>query len=293
MRIWDTEKGVCNHILSGHSGDINNVACSPGGDQVASASDDNTVRVWDVRTGECLNIMIGHEDAVSFVTYSPSGKQMASGSRNGSLRVWDLEERTCLWISSDHSKEILKIAYSSRGDLIATASNNLVLLWDVTSGQCQAAIQGFQGDVEDIEWIEVSDNNYVATGCWDGTVGMWKVESYEDHCHVYLQWMATNGGLNVRGTAIQDAQGLSHLNKQLLKQRGAVGEPTHRLREASEKVAVMASVISKLKSPSDKTEETPAVTTGLSVELLEQWLEQARLCEKLVAATFQSFDKTM
>ncbi|KAF9344573.1 hypothetical protein BGX34_005518, partial [Mortierella sp. NVP85] len=90
-----------------------------------------------------------------------------------------------------------------------------------------------------------------------------------------------------------DAHGLSQLNKQLLMQRGAVGEPAHRLREASKKVATMASVVSKLKSPSDRAEDTPAATTGLSVELLEQWLEQARLCEKLVAATLQSFDKTL
>jgi hypothetical protein len=34
---------------------------------------------------------------------------------------------------------------------------------------------------------------------------MWKVENDEDSCHVSLQWMATNGGLNVRGATIQDA----------------------------------------------------------------------------------------
>jgi hypothetical protein len=40
---------------------------------------------------------------------------------------------------------------------------------------------------------------------------------------------------------------LSQLNKQLLRQRGAIGEPEYLLHEAGKKVATMASVVSRLK----------------------------------------------
>ncbi|KAK3820412.1 MAG: WD40-repeat-containing domain protein [Benniella sp.] len=287
LRIWNTETGVCNHILT--SDRSMDVAYSPQGDQVASANPDNTIRAWDAGTGECRHILIGHKDRVSCVTYSPSARQIASGSWDRSLRVWDLEARTCLWTLAGHSRGITQVMYSSRGDLIVSASYDSVRLWDVTSGQCRAAIQGLQGGINDIEWIEASGVNYVATCCGDEAVGMWKVENHEDSCHVSLQWMATNGGLNVRGATIQDAQGLSHLNKQLLEQRGAAGGPAHCLREAGQKLVTMASVVSELKNPSDRTEQDPGSTIGVSVKLSEQWSEQARSYQGLVA----SIDKTI
>ncbi|KAF9933640.1 hypothetical protein BGZ65_004041 [Modicella reniformis] len=48
-------------------------------------------------------------------------------------------------------------------------------------------------------------------------------------------------------------EGLSQVNKQLLKQRGTVGEPAPvaRLHDVGKKVVRMASVISKFKSSSD------------------------------------------
>jgi WD40 repeat protein len=164
--------------------------------------------------------------------------------------------------------------YSSRGDLIVSASNTSVRVWDVTSGQCRAVIQGFQRGVWDISWIEAPGVNYVATVCSDGAVGMWKMEIGEDHCHASLHWTVAKGELNVLNATIQDAKGLSELNNQLLVQRGAVGEPAHQLREASKKLAVMASVASKLKTL-DKTDENPALTANASVEQLEQELVAA------------------
>lgn len=193
------------------------------------------------------------------------------------MRVWDLESGTCLGTLVGHSKDVNAFAYSSRGDLGLSASyDKSVRLWDIPSGQCRAVIQGFQSMVKGMAWIEASSSaNYLATGCFDGTVGMWKVEANEDHCDVSLHWITMRGALNVVDASIQDAQGLSQLNKQLLLQRGAVGEPHRRLslRDTSKKLATMTSVVSKLMA---KTEESPAstTTTGISMEQLQQWLEQ-------------------
>jgi hypothetical protein len=51
------------------------------------------------------------------------------------------------------------------------------------------------------------------------------------------------------GASIQDVEGLSPLNAQLLKQRDVVGDPVHALRAASKKVVSMVSVVSKFKEP--------------------------------------------
>ena len=104
--------------------------------------------------------------------------------------------------------------YSPRGDLIVSASNDKsVRLWDVTSGQCQAVIEGLQGSVYVIAWIEVSSVEYLFTGCSDGSVGMWQVRFDDRECHVSPFWMTMKDELNVRDATIEDVQGLSQLNK--------------------------------------------------------------------------------
>jgi hypothetical protein len=55
----------------------------------------------------------------------------------------------------------------------------------------------------------------------------------------------------VTGASIQDVRGLGSHNKQLLRQRGAVGEPENQFREASKKVIAMVSVVSQMRQPSD------------------------------------------
>jgi WD40 repeat protein len=159
--------------------------------------------------------------------------------------------------------------------IVSASYDKSVRLWDVTTGQCRAVIQGFQDRINDIVWIEGSSVNYLATGCKDGMVGMWKVEAGEDRCDVSLYWTTMRGALNVTDATIQGVQGLSQLNKQLLVQRGTVGEPFHRLREAN-KSATMASVVSKLKILSDITVEDPLSTGSLLVSQLERWLEERK-----------------
>jgi hypothetical protein len=135
-------------------------------------------------------------------------------------------------------------------------------------------IQGFQGQVNDIAWIESSGVNYLMAGCSDGVIEVWQVRVDETHCHVSLRWRTTKGELDVLDATVQDVKGLSQLNSQLLKQRGAIGEPVHRLREASKRVVSMASVVSKLKAPSDRAVEDVAVMASAPGEQLEQSVEQ-------------------
>jgi hypothetical protein len=152
-------------------------------------------------------------------------------------------------------------------------------------------IQDFRDRVNGIAWIEASGVSYLVAGCGDGVVGAWQVQHGEDHCDTSLRWMTTKGVFDVKDATIQDVQGLSHLNRQLLTQREAVGEPAHRLREASKKLTTMASVVSNLKASSNTTVE-PALTVSTLVEQLMQWLQQAQdpLCQDIVAAIVKTID---
>ncbi|KAG0201236.1 hypothetical protein BGX31_003857, partial [Mortierella sp. GBA43] len=105
---------------------------------------------------------------------------------------------------------------------------------------------------------------------------VWKIVDEGDRCHLSALWISATGALDVTGATIQDARGLSLLNKQLLKQRGAKGEPESLLMEKSKKLVAMASVLSKLREPMESTSEQQQTssTTQLPREQVELEVEQ-------------------
>lgn len=72
---------IANHL--GHSEIVNDVAFSPNGRQVGSASSDGTIRIWDMATGSELMTLQGHDSEVISVAFSPDGKRIISGSKDG------------------------------------------------------------------------------------------------------------------------------------------------------------------------------------------------------------------
>jgi WD40 repeat protein len=237
-RLWDVETGACQHTLTGHSTGIQRIMYSPNGNQIASASDDKTVRLWDVKTGMCSHIFIGHQNDVTRVVYSPQGHQVATSSYyEGTVRLWDTESGECLHALVGHEKNIDAIAYSPRGSLIASWSDTgEARLWDVETGDCcwnldydGSTRSGGDLLIHPFVWMPPDVDSFI-TGYSDGSVRRWDVTREEDQCRVNMLWSSANGQLTVEDACVQDVQGLSVLNGRLLKQRGAMGEPTQRRR---------------------------------------------------------------
>lgn len=81
--------------LEGHSDVVISVEWSPNANQVASVSDDHSVRIWDTATGQCTRVMMGHSSSVFSVKWSPDGKQVASDSADKLVRIWDVATEEC------------------------------------------------------------------------------------------------------------------------------------------------------------------------------------------------------
>ncbi len=129
------------NTLKGHESWVRSVGFSPDGKQLASGSEDKTIKIWDVTTGKVLNTLKGHDNEVNSVGFSPDGKQLASGSQDNTIKIWDVTTGKVLNTLKGHESWVWSVGFSPDGKQLASGSlDNTIILWDldldnlVTSG---------------------------------------------------------------------------------------------------------------------------------------------------------------
>ena len=94
---------MCNRHPRNGSNCVIAVAFNPKNPgQLASASEDNTVKIWNLEDGQCQQTLQGHSWDVNAVAWSPDGKLIASGSFDTTVRVWSAEDGSCAKVLSGH-----------------------------------------------------------------------------------------------------------------------------------------------------------------------------------------------
>jgi WD40 repeat protein len=74
--------------LSGHTDWVKDLAFSPDGCFLATASSDGTARLWKVPSGALVTILSGHIVWVNDVAFSPQGRYLATGSYDFTAKLW-------------------------------------------------------------------------------------------------------------------------------------------------------------------------------------------------------------
>jgi WD40 repeat protein len=147
LRIWSWNKQKVIQTLFGHRDQISDVAFSPDGEYLATASFDGEARLWNLESGESQYVLSPEGERLSRVAFSPQASKLAivsqplprAGQWIGTLTLWDIALDKDL-ILPDRVRDLVGFT-PGRRSLVAIDPQGQALLWDF-SGQKSVLLQG-------------------------------------------------------------------------------------------------------------------------------------------------------
>jgi WD40 repeat protein len=139
--------------FTGHTEPITDLAFSPDGTMIVSASLDDTAKLWDASTGAELLTLSGHTDDVNAVDFSGDGRWIATAGSEGVAHTWDAATGALVGTLVHPTGEIGSVEFTADGSKLLTGTPNCARLWHLERSGDQLA-----GHVSAMTAVGISDN---------------------------------------------------------------------------------------------------------------------------------------
>lgn len=165
---------ILGNLRLRHSQEINDVAFSPDGKRLATASRDRTVKLWDLENGHELRSYHGHSDSVRRLAFSPDGRLVASAGAERDIKLWDPATGQDVRTIKGQGTYVTSIAFSRDGKTLVVGNDDkAVRLYDVATGDLKRALdKHFNQTVQSVAFNP--DGNILAVGVADGFIKLWQ-----------------------------------------------------------------------------------------------------------------------
>jgi WD40 repeat protein len=118
-------------VLTGHTNNVNSIV-QINANQVATSSDDATIKVWNIATNALANTYYGHSVSVGAMCVLPNGNLVSSGG-DSTLRVWNMQLQTVNTVVSSLPGSINNMVVNPvDGSLVLNIPNTL-MFYNTTS----------------------------------------------------------------------------------------------------------------------------------------------------------------
>lgn len=78
--------------MKGHRARITKCCFHPVYTQIASASEDASIKLWDYETGECEQTLREHTGMVNYINFNHNGESMASCAKDMTIKLWKINK---------------------------------------------------------------------------------------------------------------------------------------------------------------------------------------------------------
>jgi WD40 repeat protein len=174
--FWNVDTGQQIAALRAHAGNLSDLAVSPDGRLLATASEDNTAKLWDLgvfiesNAGEVVQYiesvvsdrgaragveaalltkrisvsasatLQGHTGAIRQLAFSPDGRLLATAAADETVRLWEPATGQQLSVFHGHTGAVSCLAFAGDGRTLASGGNHAAIrLWDLQTGKARQA----------------------------------------------------------------------------------------------------------------------------------------------------------
>lgn len=172
VEIWTRGTKQKEQSWEPHKDVVYQIAWSPKGDRLVTASHDGTCQVLDSQTGKTLVRYPGHSRSVLAVTFLGNDSQIASTGIDQSIQVWDSSQGKTIRAMDNHIAPVNDLAFQptqkqTPGILASAAEDRTIRLWQPTIGRLLRFVR-LDSIPRVIRWNP--EGNRIWVGCDDGSL---------------------------------------------------------------------------------------------------------------------------
>ncbi|RZM75412.1 AAA-like domain-containing protein [Leptolyngbya iicbica] len=175
IALWHPD-GRLIQVLTGHEGEVMDVAFSPDGKILISTGRDGTVRWWTA-DGTPIKTVNAHQNRGMAVDVSPDWQWIASASEDQTVKLWSRDGQLQQTFRG-HDDFVWDVAFSPDSQTLASASwDNTLKLWSMNGQRLQTFANRQVSEKGENRLVSVTfspNGQTIATGDWYGDVIWWQ-----------------------------------------------------------------------------------------------------------------------